>query len=121
MTNPSAKSKRRFGVWLAILGVLALPASCITWTVVANPIAEWRAHTFCDNVQIGADLGPIVTAFDREYPGSNGKVSVWHYESADFPGHRFMFPGAWMDRANCDVEVDQQGRVVSKTEYMTYD
>ena len=112
---------RRFGRWLVIGSVLALPASCITWTVVANPIAEWRAQAFCDNIPIGADLAPIVTAFEREHLGSNGHESTWHYELSEPQGHRFMFPGAWMDRSNCDVITNSRGRVESKNAYILYD
>ena len=54
LMTPPTKTKRRFGLWLAILGVLALPASCITWTVVADPLAEWQAHAFCDDIPVGA-------------------------------------------------------------------
>ena len=108
-------------MWLAILGVLALPASCITWTVVGDPIAEWRAQAFCDDIPVGADLASIVTAFDRENPGSNGNESVRHHAVPRWPGHTFIFPGAWMDRAYCDVVADPQGHVVSKNAYILYD
>lgn len=87
---------------------------------MGDPIAEWRAHAFCDDIPVGADLAPIVAAFDREYPGSNGNESMWHYELSEPPGHRFMFPGAWMDRSNCDVLTDSQGRVESKNAYILY-
>lgn len=108
-------------MWLAILGVLALPASCITWAVVADSLAEREAHAFCDDIPVGADLAPIVTAFDREHPGSSSKVSARHYAVPEWPGHRFMFPGVMLDRAYCDAVADPQGQVVSKNAYILYD
>ena len=118
MTEVDMPRRRRR---LAILALLALPTSCVTWGIVANPLAEHQARAFCDGLPIGADLAPRVAAFDREHPGANGRVSVRHYANEQPPGHVFMFPGFLRDKAYCTVETDARGQVVSRKAFFLAD
>ena len=114
----SSKPKRRLsGVVLLLL--VGLPTVCTAWFASRNFLAEHEAQQFCSRIKVGSELEPIVTAYAAEHPGRMGKESIWHYALDN--GHRFRFPGLFLDAAYCDVEADKQGRVVSANSYFQAD
>ncbi len=116
-TGSPMSNRRRVGVVLLLL--IGLPAGCAAWIGSLNFFAEHKAQQFCRRIKVGSELEPIVAAYAAEHPGPTGKESIWHYALEN--GHRFRFPGLFLDAAYCDVRTDKQGRVVSASSYFQAD
>jgi len=114
--SPTPKG-RLLGFILFLL--VGLPTACTAGFASVNFLAEHKAQQFCARIKVGSELEPIVAAYSAEHPGRMGKESVWHYALEN--GHRFRFPGLFLDAAYCDVEADKQGRVVSTNSYFQAD
>ena len=91
---------------VVILGCAVFVASI----VYANWSAEKRAREFCDEIPIGSDIS---TATAR----ANHRKILW----GPYRGYTFYFPGFIFDKAVCEVDVDQHGKVVKKGSAMEYD
>ena len=91
---------------VVILGCTAFVA-CI---VYANWSAERRAREFCDDISIGSDISAATAR-------ANHRKILW----GPYRGYTFYFPGFIFDKAVCEVEVDQHGKLVKKGSVMEYD
>lgn len=91
---------------VVILGTSAL----IAVTLYGNWHAERRALAFCEATSIGSAISTAVARADKEkIPWASDRFYI------------FFFPGAFFDKAICQVQVDQSGRVVKKLSEMEND
>jgi hypothetical protein len=72
--------------------------------------AEGKAHEFCAATAIGSDISGAVARAKADHV-------FWGSEK----GYTFYFPATMFDKAVCEVNVDREGRVVSKGAEMEYD
>lgn len=75
-----------------------------------NWSAERRAREFCDAIPIGSSISTAIARAEKE------KV-LWGLGRF----YTFFFPGAFFDKAVCEVEVDQLKKVVKKGSVMEHD
>lgn len=112
-----------------VLILTAVAAS--SWLLIHYPnwTAERAARAFCTGVRPGADMSAIIHQFEIDVGferSPNSKVSVRHYGFPD-PGfakdsHTFVFPGFMLDKAECIIGVDKDGKATSmKHIEMLYD
>ena len=111
--------KSRVASWaIAIAGVLVVPPGVlILYIFLANWNAERRARAFCEEIQVGSDISVAIKRFEKEI----GKPDILHYGGSESKGEDFLFLGAMLDKADCSVATDEQGKVISKITYMLYD
>ena len=89
------------------LGGVAL----IAFSHYSNWSAERKARAFCEAIPIGSAISSASARAENE------KVR-WGSENRYY---RFFFPGAFLDKGVCDVDVDEHGVVVRKASSMVYD
>jgi hypothetical protein len=96
--------KRLLKVLAALTGVVVLWfAALITLSWYSNWHAERSARAFCDAIPIGSGISTAIGRAEKE------KV-LWGQGRF----YTFLFPGSAFDKAVCEVEVDQGGKVVKK-------
>src|SRR4051812_5638674 len=113
--NPDETAYDRVKKVLKVLALLvAVFILCcgvfIAWGLYANWSAERRARAFCDAIPVGSSISGAITRANLE---------KLHWGSEKF--YRFYFPGAFFDKAVCDAEVDNAGRVLRKASEIQYD
>jgi hypothetical protein len=72
--------------------------------------AEMKAQAFCNAISIGSDISILV---------SRAKAEGIFFGATN--GYTFYFPATEFDKAVCEVKVDRDGKVLSKTAVMEYD
>ena len=106
-----------------LAAIVCLPGVLVGGVSYANWAAERHANTFCDSIEVGAEISPIVARFEaasgRYDSKKTGKENPFHYGDAN--GHDFRFAGFMFDKAYCSVALDKSGKVIRKTAYMQYD
>jgi hypothetical protein len=112
---PNSPVRRR--LLKVLIAVAAMPLLAVGSCAALIKTAEWRAHSFCDGIPLGSDIGPAI----RRFEGTTGKPDARHYSESNGAGHSFVFPFSIEDRAYCDVSLDPGGHVVAKHTYTLYD
>jgi hypothetical protein len=82
-------------------------AGCIAY---ANWSAERGARGFCGETPIGSDISAATAR-------ANDRKILW----GPHGGYTFYFPGFIFDKATCEIWVDRNGKVISKSAAMEYD
>ncbi len=102
-----------------VVALAALPLLLLGSCSAMIRVAEWRAASFCDRIQVGSDIAPAIARFEA----SVGKPGVRHWESATPEGavHVFLFPFAFDDRASCQAWLGPDRRVTGKGTDSSYD
>ncbi|MBC3919108.1 hypothetical protein H8L32_16575 [Undibacterium sp. CY18W] len=118
MSDPPKKIKKILRkvtkiVLSVILILMIFPAAVL----YANWSAENEAKAFCDAVDTGSNISLAIIKFETKI----GEKETLHYEFNDGRGHRFLFSGFMFDKAQCTVQSDREGKVLSKVSEMLYD
>ena len=106
----SLKNKFAIVISTVMLVVILFCVAIVASIYYANRSAERRSREFCDGISIGSD---IYTATVR----ANSRKILWGRAG----GYTFYFPGFIFDKAVCEVTVNQDGKVVSKSAEMEND
>lgn len=108
--NRNTAGWRRLVVRIVLAAVLVVIAS-VGYVFYSISSAEKKARSFCDEIEIGSDIGAAVAR-----AGEKGIA----YGSGS--GYAFYFPTVTVfDRAVCGVSVNADGKVISKRSQMEYD
>jgi len=106
------RSARRYiAVFAAIIAVISIVFYAYAASLSNRlRVAEKKAHEFCDAIAIGSDISMAV---------SKAKAEGIFWGSVQ--GYTFYFPATMFDKAVCEVAVDREGKVVTKSAEMEYD
>jgi hypothetical protein len=102
-----AKSTMVFTVVLLLIGCAG---ALVAIVFVPNWVAERRAREFCDEISIGSNISAAIAE-------AKARKILWG--SGDF--YTFYFPGLILDKAVCEVSVNQDGKVKAKAAVMEID
>lgn len=113
-----AKKKNSFNkimkIVLFVILILSIFPAIVSYS---NWSAENEAKALCDDIEIGLNVSPVITKFEKKI----GKKNTLHYEFDEGNGHRFLFPGFMFDKAQCTVQLNKNGKIISKYSEMLYD
>ena len=105
-----------WGRWIIAASILILAAALIGYFryTASLPMklraAEGKAHEFCNTIATSSDISAVVAKAKAE-------GIFW----GDVHGYTFYFPATMFDKAVCEVNVDREGKVVSKSARMEND